>query len=213
MCSGNAIQQMQYSIRQAVYPRVLGERHRVLKPTGSLYGLSPCARGTRSRAAAAALPARFIPVCSGNAIEAQGMTARVAVYPRVLGERLIKFITKFRKNGLSPCARGTLSWPITVRRFSRFIPVCSGNAAASMATDSGISVYPRVLGERPVRDFAHKVNYGLSPCARGTQRNHHTRRGKWRFIPVCSGNAPLVSSIISLESVYPRVLGERRHLH
>ena len=92
---------------------------------------------------------------------------------------------------------------------TRFIPVCSGNAARSALSLMSSPVYPRVLGERS--DFAQSLMSasGLSPCARGTQHGNNPQWIIFRFIPVCSGNALRSCNLSILFAVYPRVLGER----
>ena len=112
--------------------------------------------------------ARFIPVCSGNALRQVGLCWVVAVYPRVLGERSHEIQAAKVNTGLSPCARGTRTLRTERRSETRFIPVCSGNAATAAPDGMYRTVYPRVLGERlsPLPVIIHSG--GLSPCARGT---------------------------------------------
>ena len=136
----------------------------------------------------------------------------IAVYPRVLGERSSKTLQKSLSNGLSPCARGTPSKSFALAFLRRFIPVCSGNAYVSKIGDVRPSVYPRVLGERRVRDKVTPKDRGLSPCARGTHNGWPPLGRRLRFIPVCSGNAQAISPPMSRGPVYPRVLGERTHI-
>ena len=67
VCSGNATIVEVFIIIYPVYPRVLGERVKNLLMTRLIYGLSPCARGTRFPFLQNHRNNRFIPVCSGNA--------------------------------------------------------------------------------------------------------------------------------------------------
>ena len=67
VCSGNAPPFHPRKSRGSVYPRVLGERWRVVPRHDQCGGLSPCARGTLSTSKWAFSLIRFIPVCSGNA--------------------------------------------------------------------------------------------------------------------------------------------------
>jgi hypothetical protein len=88
--------------------------------------------------------------------------------------------------------------------------VCSGNAGELCASIKGVSVYPRVLGERNISFPSLRNECGLSPCARGTPRLVVLGRAQTRFIPVCSGNACNRLGLQTRSAVYPRVLGERR---
>ena len=153
-----------------VYPRVLGERFLVVFCGFLVCGLSPCARGTLKTTLALTLGARFIPVCSGNAVNVAVNAFESPVYPRVLGERFTSDCTNIFKIGLSPCARGTPAIPTNSAGSKRFIPVCSGNAQSPAAKVLLCPVYPRVLGERGRITRRYHRGFGLSPCARGTPR-------------------------------------------
>ena len=153
--------------------------------------------------------ARFIPVCSGNAMTDPTYLTPSSVYPRVLGERHPKYPHFQQDRGLSPCARGTLHLNGGDIRQGRFIPVCSGNAFKNWRITHLQSVYPRVLGERTTSSLYMQRPSGLSPCARGTRITINNVINHFRFIPVCSGNACECFDIRQSLSVYPRVLGER----
>ncbi len=181
-------------------------------PESTAPGLSPCARGTQKSFIITLPVDRFIPVCSGNASQLVSIVMIWPVYPRVLGERFAWPSHDAKKRGLSPCARGTQKALAGRALKSRFIPVCSGNATPPSGGYTAQSVYPRVLGERAAVDASVICIDGLSPCARGTPSIWLSGVFIQRFIPVCSGNAKPSQSTPTNQSVYPRVLGERKRL-
>ena len=111
--------------------------------------------------------------------------------------------------GSSPRVRGT-HYPVHCFRYpSRFIPACAGNASTITITPEGITVHPRVCGERVVAAQLALAKDGSSPRVRGTPNLHTALVCGFRFIPACAGNAyPQVNTITPM-SVHPRVCGER----
>ncbi len=71
---------------------------------------------------------RFIPACAGNAQAAGCRLTRVAVHPRVCGERYARALEWMAQFGSSPRVRGTLAELLLCRGVRRFIPACAGNA-------------------------------------------------------------------------------------
>ena len=113
---------------RSVHPRMRGERALTIGGAVLAAGSSPHARGTRLRRDRAALVARFIPACAGNAIACATGARRWPVHPRMRGERLTTSEPKLPIYGSSPHARGTLSTGSARQRHRRFIPACAGNA-------------------------------------------------------------------------------------
>ena len=71
------------------------------------------------------------------------------------------------------------------------------------------SVHPRTCGERgPNIDLLTPVD-GSSPRMRGTAPEVEQGRAGQRFIPACAGNGDADPSCSPVESVHPRVCGER----
>ncbi len=145
--AGNTISVMLKDIAGSVYPRWRGEhwqnKHRGTRGAG----LSPLARGTRTKYPSLNPRRRFIPAGAGNTIETFHAIKQAAVYPRWRGEHLL---IKWRARcvyGLSPLARGT---PVHIRFLvarSRFIPAGAGNTDQIPVPQSTPSVYPRWRGE------------------------------------------------------------------
>ena len=88
-------------------------------------------------------------------------------------------------------------------------PACAGNALPAYRHQGHIPVHPRVCGERLHIDIVFKRVGGSSPRVRGTLFHHFCCLCIDRFIPACAGNAQASCSHISLQSVHPRVCGER----
>ena len=92
---------------KTVYPRWRGEHPFIFVSSWRDLGLSPLARGTRTKYPSLNPRRRFIPAGAGNTIETFHAIKQAAVYPRWRGEHLL---IKWRARcvyGLSPLARGT----------------------------------------------------------------------------------------------------------
>ena len=105
--AGNTPASSVYSARSPVYPRWRGEHFSNLKPVGSLFGLSPLARGTQSNRYFKWPAVRFIPAGAGNSPGDWRNNPDHAVYPRWRGELYPALNLEIKLLGLSPLARGT----------------------------------------------------------------------------------------------------------
>ncbi len=228
-CAGNAQHDQRTIRRQAVHPRVRGERDLAVGRPPAPCGSSPRARGT-PRAPRARLPRdRFIPACAGNAPPATARACGRPVHPRVRGERMPSTIAAPAPAGSSPRARGTRDCAGDRAVRSRFIPACAGNACSATGRATPAAVHPRVRGERKTCGHQRAPSVGSSPRARGTQTStcRSARRGgssprargtrvarpvaehELRFIPACAGNARRSAGSPPARPVHPRVRGER----
>ena len=106
-CAGNAREQCRRGRLRSVHPRMRGERALTIGGAVLAAGSSPHARGTRLRRDRAALVARFIPACAGNARLTGSEARRTAVHPRMRGERVRCLKPCSTGIGSSPHARGT----------------------------------------------------------------------------------------------------------
>jgi len=88
--AGNSIQTAQQTMRLAVYPRWRGELAFWLHPPPAQLGLSPLARGTRSRSNRHTARHRFIPAGAGNSEGSSHNMYGLSVYPRWRGGLLPK---------------------------------------------------------------------------------------------------------------------------
>ena len=129
---------------------------------------------------------RFIPACAGNAANARFMAlAVVGSSPRVRGTPLRRSPTLARY-GSSPRVRGTRADDLATSR--RFIPACAGNARCQ-ASVPGITVHPRVCGERDRGHSALRLDRRFIPACAGNAVRQPSTTSSVRFIPACAGNA------------------------
>ncbi len=129
--AGNSRSILLALFRLAVYPRWRGELCIKTSVKNFAVGLSPLARGTRTRDAPRFVGTRFIPAGAGNSSRAIAIAIVRSVYPRWRGE--LKQIVRFPHihDGLSPLARGTHVMNIKLFTLSRFIPAGAGNSVAA----------------------------------------------------------------------------------
>ena len=127
------------------------------------------------------------------------------------GERGIHPQMVFSRCGSSPHARGTLRHAHGVPGNIRFIPACAGNAGDKRPWGISPTVHPRMRGERIQPSTQSSGVSGSSPHARGTQLRFVRRRGRFRFIPACAGNAKTRRVMGRHQPVHPRMRGERKH--
>ena len=78
--------------------------------------------------------------------------------------------------GLSLCVQGTLSNSIRLYRYSRFIPVYTGNTFKLKKAQSNRSVYPCVYREHYKSQKLQLSRGGLSLCIQGTLRQPLMRK-------------------------------------
>ena len=115
-----------------------------------------------------------------------------------------------RQFGSSPRMRGTPEKHRLHDCPQRFIPAYAGNAIAVFCGIDSNPVHPRVCGERGDRMVGESFRGGSSPRMRGTLANRHLHLAAIRFIPAYAGNAKDGSAKAHLNSVHPRVCGERK---
>ena len=112
----------------------------------------------------------------------------MVVYPRWRGELDRTASVVSSGSGLSPLARGTPVfanlWTIAIR----FIPAGAGNTYPPEHAPHFDSVYPRWRGEHLLLELVECCYSGLSPLARGTQRQVVAALRGRRFIPAGAGN-------------------------
>ncbi len=173
------------------------------------FGSSPRVRGTPRWADQLPEAQRFIPACAGNAHSGIGTGARIAVHPRVCGERARTPPPSWRVAGSSPRVRGTRSWNRRWLSRVRFIPACAGNALRFHDAAVHVAVHPRVCGERRIGAWFAYQPRGSSPRVRGTPVTAGQAHHAFRFIPACAGNATGHHPRVGVLPVHPRVCGER----
>ena len=126
--AGNSRSILLALFRLAVYPRWRGELCIKTSVKNFAVGLSPLARGTRTRDAPRFVGTRFIPAGAGNSPVASFPVVSSSVYPRWRGELFPRDCDRHRPIGLSPLARGTLYKRGEFMETVRFIPAGAGNS-------------------------------------------------------------------------------------
>ena len=92
--------------------------------------------------------------------------------------------------GLSLCIQGTRRFSYDRNWCGRFIPVHTGNAVVPINRLTTEAVYPCAYRERLNRIIWLAAICGLSLCVQGTLYSYPEFEKIFRFIPVCTGNAP-----------------------
>ena len=156
-------------------------------------GLSLCIQGTPQLTEWGLDMNRFIPVHTGNSISDALLFCGVPVYPCAYRELSCWYYTYVFISGLSLCIQGTLPNPIENPIFRRFIPVHTGNSLLAGLKEPNIAVYPCAYRELKWIILTLKFNIGLSLCIQGTLRACVFAHLKWRFIPVHTGNSPIIT--------------------
>ncbi len=192
----------------SVYPRWRGEHGRTEYKAVYLLGLSPLARGTHVNTILYRLSVRFIPAGAGNTCKYYLVPIIGTVYPRWRGEHIDPEQQYAQTDGLSPLARGTLLCRFHITGLPRFIPAGAGNTTVQTAGYYFFAVYPRWRGEHLLLELVECCYSGLSPLARGTQRQVVAALRGRRFIPAGAGNTPRLFKRGRRGSVYPRWRGE-----
>ena len=85
-CAGNTREPAMSARVSAVHPRVRGEHPASKRPSSTIAGSSPRARGTRPWTAWVQRVSRFIPACAGNTRTDRPRGRIQSVHPRVRGE-------------------------------------------------------------------------------------------------------------------------------
>ncbi len=206
--AGNSRSILLALFRLAVYPRWRGELCIKTSVKNFAVGLSPLARGTRTRDAPRFVGTRFIPAGAGNSHHDARATRQGSVYPRWRGELISPGISCSRGRGLSPLARGTRPSPVFRSFRPLFIPAGAGNSSRAIAIAIVRSVYPRWRGELYINEVNLWKLYGLSPLARGTLFMRGSKSPRRRFIPAGAGNSNRLFVFPIFMTVYPRWRGE-----
>ena len=116
---------------------------------------------------------RFIPVHTGNSFHFCIIRSILTVYP---------------------CAYRELCFYIILfMYYSRFIPVHTGNSHFRPFFNYMCPVYPCAYRELTYTNNALRAITGLSLCIQGTRLVRQHRRTLQRFIPVHTGNSPIIT--------------------
>ena len=188
VCTGNTTGSEYHLFRTPVYPCVYREHINDKTLRHCFFGLSLCVQGTLSWRGLILKMNWFIPVCTGNTRNDIRSKRGWTVYPCVYREH-----EQANADAVN---------------YVRFIPVCTGNTLTQSSPCSPSSVYPCVYREHRSKRSTRQTNDGLSLCVQGTQYIQLGVHLKTRFIPVCTGNTFIHSTITIINSVYPCVYRE-----
>ena len=139
---------------------------------------------------------------------ARSPAVSMRVHPRVCGETRCPLKLPGLTRGPSPRVRGNPSrWRGRCGKRGS-IPACAGKPTRLRQPDSGDRVHPRVCGETPPSDDAHRSNLGPSPRVRGNPMQRVSGPSSCGSIPACAGKPRICSVVVSGMRVHPRVCGE-----
>ena len=139
---------------------------------------------------------RFIPVYTGNTIPAWLCPLLVSVYPCVYREHIAKYKNILIILGLSLCIQGTQSIFNSIVVRIRFIPVYTGNTITISPSRGFLTVYPCVYREHDWPKNGWSNCAGLSLCIQGTRTARARCEPRYRFIPVYTGNTPIINELV-----------------
>ena len=151
---------------------------------------------------------RFIPVYTGNSLAMLLIAIALVVYPCVYRELWSNYYSCGRAYGLSLCIQGTQGEHHYGENVWRFIPVYTGNSINLAGRKTSHAVYPCVYRELELIARTCSIDNGLSLCIQGTPAEVICNRFDNRFIPVYTGNSPLVRYKHARLAVYPCVYRE-----
>ena len=171
-------------------------------------GLSPHARGNRSRSLCHLDHVRSIPACAGKPGSILPVLLPNRVYPRMRGETDSIRTTWYIAKGLSPHARGNLMPTIRPGKMQGSIPACAGKPYPISRSRPRPGVYPRMRGETDQAVVMVLDVAGLSPHARGNLIEPVPVSTIAGSIPACAGKPPGYPPPLPFGWVYPRMRGE-----
>ena len=156
-----------------IYPCVYREHSRKTTAPALTAGLSLCIQGTHLYRMICLILFRFIPVHTGNTVMSCGINVLKAVYPCAYREHIHCPFSSIKRIGLSLCIQGTRLGIMICFQF--------------------ISVYPCAYREHKIRGMVFKRFTGLSLCIQGTLMRKKLTQCCTRFIPVHTGNTPIIT--------------------
>ena len=151
------------------YPRSRGATARWRAQRTQQLGLSPLARGNRSKGGVSSMSTRPIPARAGQPPSRQGADGLCRAYPRSRGATSLRLTCNAKRWGLSPLARGNRRMAPTTYYPLGPIPARAGQPKWRCLRDHWAGAYPRSRGAT-LGDFERCVAWtGLSPLTRGNR--------------------------------------------
>ncbi len=175
--------------------------------TATSLGLSPRARGNRSRRSGRFPAGGTIPACAGEPNGIGFLVGHRGDYPRVRGGTALISLWDMWWLGLSPRARGNRYSADSGVLSGGTIPACAGEPRGRRTVGLHRRDYPRVRGGTAASSCARRLVGGLSPRARGNP-TALDNGGTWiGTIPACAGEPVSAIAAGRLPGDYPRVRG------
>ena len=159
---------------------------------GSPLCSSPLARGTCSQSEDDPRNPGFIPAHAGNTTGNLECRRVDWAHPRSRGEHSMSNERRWRQQGSSPLARGTLISQVILGLAQGLIPARAGNIAVASIVAPPRGAHPRSRGEHATRKPALWFVLGSSPLTRGTLRTGIDDHTKGRLIPAHAGNTATI---------------------
>ena len=207
VCTGETRIRILPCSRNGVYPRMYGGNNPSSAARDLFPGLSPYVRGKLLARYIVHQERRSIPVCTGETVSSIPIPFLIQVYPRMYGGNLPNFETRFFVQGLSPYVRGKRNTLRHLGRYSRSIPVCTGETDFPPEPSCEQWVYPRMYGGNTASRRTAVLTTGLSPYVRGKPHLLATLPTRVGSIPVCTGETLVNALLMLLDGVYPRMYG------
>ena len=132
-------------------------------------------------------------------------------HPRSRGEHLTSIVTRPRRRGSSPLARGTRPSTSTPQNPTGLIPARAGNTMERGHVHPEHGAHPRSRGEHAATLFSVGSRSGSSPLARGTPGVDAACLVIVGLIPARAGNTNFLEIPAASPWAHPRSRGE--HIH
>ena len=191
--TGNMHERRQRPHQWPVYPCAYREHGETGLPRDRFSGLSLCIQGTWSSTWCRLGRNRFIPVHTGNIRINRFWQSVRAVYPCAYREHVKRMFFHLNIFGLSLCIQGTSDMLRLLRVDGRFIPVHTGNIMHVYDKQRNTTVYPCAYREHSQKRLEQINTTGLSLCIQGTSIRVTFIISVVRFIPVHTGNIPIIT--------------------
>ena len=173
-------------------------------------GSSPLTQGTHENRHHPSPASRLIPARAGNTRPGEQGANELVAHPRSRGEHLTSIVTRPRRRGSSPLARGTRPSTSTPQNPTGLIPARAGNTMERGHVHPEHGAHPRSRGEHAATLFSVGSRSGSSPLARGTPGVDAACLVIVGLIPARAGNTdyPLLQPV--RHRAHPRSRGEHQ---
>ncbi len=176
-------------------------------PVNRQRGLSPHARGNLLRPDGRYDTSGPIPACTGEPDKQRCRQAAAGAYPRMHGGTGYVKVRVHAAEGLSPYARGNRRSFLHAHRVAGPIPACTGEPLTGESCLTTPRAYPRMHGGTRQHSQLWRLNWGLSPHARGNRGRCRDQSPPCGPIPACTGEPKPDCFIALLRRAYPRMHG------